>query len=156
MTRTTCRLTAKNRDQLQNPTLGNQVWATFTFFIVFVKCMALTNTGGTSCDGDFCLDLLLVWQSVCVIVVWQPTMLSFTVTGVFRESEFHLWTSLDNVSVNCCYCIQFFNQLFRNCFKFKCSWKLADLSRVRPFWSAVPTFASAVSRKSSSCVAYCV
>jgi len=32
MTHITCRLTAKNRDQLQNPTLGNRVWATFTFF----------------------------------------------------------------------------------------------------------------------------
>jgi len=31
MTYVTCRLTAKIRDQLQNPTLGNQVWATFTF-----------------------------------------------------------------------------------------------------------------------------
>ena len=29
MTRVTCRLTAKNRNQLQNPTLGNRVWATF-------------------------------------------------------------------------------------------------------------------------------
>ena len=28
----TCRLTAKNRDQLRNLTLGNQVWATFTLF----------------------------------------------------------------------------------------------------------------------------
>jgi len=28
----TCRLTAKNRDQLRNPTLGNRVWATFIFF----------------------------------------------------------------------------------------------------------------------------
>ena len=27
----TCRLTAKNRDQLRNLTLGNRVWATFTF-----------------------------------------------------------------------------------------------------------------------------
>ena len=27
-----CRLTAKNRDQLQNPTLCNRVWATFTVF----------------------------------------------------------------------------------------------------------------------------
>jgi len=26
----TCRLTAKNRDQFRNPTLGNRVWATFT------------------------------------------------------------------------------------------------------------------------------
>jgi len=29
MTHVTCRLTAKNRDQLQNTTLGNRVWATF-------------------------------------------------------------------------------------------------------------------------------
>jgi len=29
MTHATCRLTAKNRDQLRNPTLGNRVWATF-------------------------------------------------------------------------------------------------------------------------------
>ena len=31
MTHVTCRLTAKNRDQLRNPTLGNRVLATFTF-----------------------------------------------------------------------------------------------------------------------------
>ena len=29
MTHITCRLTAKNWDQLRNPTLGNRVWATF-------------------------------------------------------------------------------------------------------------------------------
>ena len=32
LTHVTCRLTAKHRDQLRNPTLGNLVWATFTFF----------------------------------------------------------------------------------------------------------------------------
>jgi len=32
MTHVTCRLTAKNR-QLRNPTLGNQVWVTFTFLV---------------------------------------------------------------------------------------------------------------------------
>ena len=32
----TCRLTAKNRDELRNPTLGNRVWATFTFFTLYV------------------------------------------------------------------------------------------------------------------------
>jgi len=31
MTRVTRRLTAKNRDQLRNHTLGNRVWATFNF-----------------------------------------------------------------------------------------------------------------------------
>ena len=30
MTHVTCRLTAKNRDQLRNATLGNRVWATFS------------------------------------------------------------------------------------------------------------------------------
>jgi len=34
MTHVTCRPNAKNRDQLRNPTLGNQVWATFTFYIM--------------------------------------------------------------------------------------------------------------------------
>ena len=33
MTHVTCRLTAKNRDQLQNPTPGNRVWASFTFYM---------------------------------------------------------------------------------------------------------------------------
>ena len=32
MTHVTYRLTANYRDQLQNPMLGNRVWATFTFF----------------------------------------------------------------------------------------------------------------------------
>ena len=31
MTYVTCRLTINNRPQLRNPTLGNRVWATFTF-----------------------------------------------------------------------------------------------------------------------------
>ena len=31
MTHVTCRLTAKNRDQLRKPTLGNRAWAAFTF-----------------------------------------------------------------------------------------------------------------------------
>ena len=30
MTHVACRLSAMNPDQLQNPTLGNRVWATFT------------------------------------------------------------------------------------------------------------------------------
>ena len=37
MTRITRRLTAKNRDQLRNPTLCNVLWATFTFFFYLAK-----------------------------------------------------------------------------------------------------------------------
>ena len=36
MTYVTGRLTAKNRDQLRNPTLGNQVSATFIFLLIDV------------------------------------------------------------------------------------------------------------------------
>ena len=38
MTQITCRLAAKNRDQLRNPTLGNRVWATFTFYRQSERC----------------------------------------------------------------------------------------------------------------------
>ena len=38
MTHVTCRLTAKNRDQLRNPTLGNRIWATFTFLRYDTRC----------------------------------------------------------------------------------------------------------------------
>ena len=43
MTHVTCRLTAKNRDQLRNPTLGSRVWATFTFFILLCVCSQLAG-----------------------------------------------------------------------------------------------------------------
>ena len=58
MTHVTCRLTAKNRDQLRNPTLGNRVWATLFYptlcykeFVVppemkaFFLCMLLDILG---------------------------------------------------------------------------------------------------------------
>ena len=41
MTHVTCRLTAKNRDQLRNPTLGSRVWAAFTFLRYLDICCRL-------------------------------------------------------------------------------------------------------------------
>ena len=41
MTHVTYKLTAKNRDQLRNPTLGNRAWATFTFFTLSVLNLTL-------------------------------------------------------------------------------------------------------------------
>ena len=38
MTHITCRLTAKNRDQLRNPTISNRVWATLPFLSVDSGC----------------------------------------------------------------------------------------------------------------------
>jgi len=37
MTHVTCWLTANNRDHLRNRTLGNRVWATFTFLLKITK-----------------------------------------------------------------------------------------------------------------------
>ena len=37
MTHVTCRLTAKKRDQLRNPTLGNRVRTTFTFILTCAR-----------------------------------------------------------------------------------------------------------------------
>ena len=50
MTHITCRLTAENRDQLRNPTLGNRLWATFTFLY--------------SHDSDFLTIVLTLRRSV--------------------------------------------------------------------------------------------
>jgi len=40
----TRRLTAKNRDQLRNPTLGNQVWATFYVLHPSGLCLNIVQT----------------------------------------------------------------------------------------------------------------
>ena len=49
MTHVTCRLTAKNRDQLWNPTLGNRVWATFTFFYIVIVLAVPSLCYSVSC-----------------------------------------------------------------------------------------------------------
>ena len=43
MTHDTCRLTAKNRDQLRNPTLGNRVW--LTVFNTFLRPIIPSGSG---------------------------------------------------------------------------------------------------------------
>jgi len=47
MTHVTCRLTAQKRDQLQNPTLGNRVWVTFTFTLL----LAVGNLHNSAYDS---------------------------------------------------------------------------------------------------------
>jgi len=48
MTHVTCRLTAKNRVQLPNPTLGYRVWATFTFLSVLTNKIFIQNIQNAS------------------------------------------------------------------------------------------------------------
>ena len=61
MTHVTCRLTAKNRDQLRNPTLDNRVWAAFTFLHSFSPHSASTQSA----------SLFPVWFFLNT-VTWQP------------------------------------------------------------------------------------
>ena len=77
MTHVTCRLTAKNRDQLRNPTIGNQVWATLNlFYLLYGGCRS--GDGDTVLSGYSLLvrrvhalsasSLYLHYVSVCLSV----------------------------------------------------------------------------------------
>jgi len=46
MIHVTCRLTAKNRDQLRNPTLGSRVWATFFTCALYRGMKVMSRYGG--------------------------------------------------------------------------------------------------------------
>jgi len=52
MTHVTCRLSAKNRDQLRNPTPGNRVWATFTFYLPVGERGIVMNVSVSLCVCD--------------------------------------------------------------------------------------------------------
>jgi len=54
-------LTAKNRDQLRNPTLGSRVWATFTFLLLYCSAFsALTLLVGRQ-EGHLACEKLSGW-----------------------------------------------------------------------------------------------
>jgi len=59
MTHVNCRLTANNRDQLRNPTLGNRVWTTFTFLMQDTQYSAPGRTA-QYCNERVCLSVCLL------------------------------------------------------------------------------------------------
>jgi len=75
VTHVTCRLTAKNRDQLRNLTLVNRVWATFTFlpftyYLTATLCCEMEwlyffRAGFPRCSGKAAVKCLLVCATVC-------------------------------------------------------------------------------------------
>ena len=74
MTHNTCRPTAKNRDQLRNPTIGNRVWA--TFFVDYSDTVTKTpqGTGRTSeagCAEAAGLSRLRCRATLAIIVTGQ-------------------------------------------------------------------------------------
>ena len=57
MTHIIYRLTAKNQDQLRNPTLGNRVWAIFTFFTCCKQSRNIEQLGLELSDIFMCFVL---------------------------------------------------------------------------------------------------
>ena len=72
----TCRLTAKHRDQLRNPTLGSQVWAAFFAF------NALTLLVGWQQGHLACRKLsggVLSWSgAMCTVSCFSKIQIGFT------------------------------------------------------------------------------
>jgi len=69
MTHVTRRLTAKNRDQLRNPTLGNRVWATFfTILAHNARCKG-TSIDDTARATDVIASSCAGWLPRCVVSV---------------------------------------------------------------------------------------
>jgi len=93
MTHVTCRLTAKNRDQLRDPTRGNRVWATFTFlgWVKKVSCCTVIDISkarqcelngyvqiGRQLGGNFHTDLATLPQC------WSSKMAAAGDTADYR------------------------------------------------------------------------
>ena len=83
MTHVTCRLTAKNRDQLWNPTLGNRVWATFTFIATRQRrALKVTPQVATQGAESAVYGCLLRAVAVC----WSQ-LARETTTGVAMDDD---------------------------------------------------------------------
>jgi len=83
MTHITCRLTAKNREQLRNPMLGNRVWATFLLQLEYITKIN-GNDESVFSYGDnvalpahhCCCGPVLPWQRPCSSQLISPTCLA--------------------------------------------------------------------------------
>jgi len=77
MTQVTCRLTAKYRDQLRNPTLGNRVWATFTIFSNVVvpekaaAIRAIVSAVSSEAGSDSRKSVMPVFHSISYFVAFH-------------------------------------------------------------------------------------
>ena len=57
MTHISCRLTAKNQDQLRNPMLGNWVWASFSFLWSWLSWVQVYCVGWLQAFDDAIAEL---------------------------------------------------------------------------------------------------
>ena len=103
MTHVTCRLTAKNRDQLRNPTLGNRVWAlSFLLYslIKFVEYMQvlytmLISVSRTRRRFAWCASWnyrkVCTWSACIATAIPNHSAVEYSASrqSMFADSEFH-------------------------------------------------------------------
>jgi len=92
LTRVTCRLIAKNQDQLWNPTLDNRVWAAFTFLyqcclaanvlLSWLACLVMVGIVSQL------VDLLLLFTGQCSTTGSYTSLLDFPVNFAMFYGEF--------------------------------------------------------------------
>ena len=104
LTHVTCRLTAKNRDQLRNPTLGNRLWTTFVpiFSVAIYKLIQFIQLRFTRSANNLICDKnnseqrasLAYTPLLQVHVITRPVHGSkeTTITSLLREA----WLSSAN------------------------------------------------------------
>jgi len=95
MTHVTCRLTAKNRDQPRNRTLGNRVWATFIFLpctCLFASCAvwAAAWTGiAEHADVVVSTSLFPLFTALLIIFIILFCMLCVELAAYRRSVYWH-------------------------------------------------------------------
>jgi len=102
MTHITCRLTAKNRDQLRNRTLGNRVWATFLYRSACIGQNLLTTGGFCWCKVllPACLadsnQLVQIREKMLESATLSPYLLDIflLLTDLQRHAQATLYTSI--------------------------------------------------------------
>ena len=105
MTHVTCRLTAKNRDELRNPTVGNRVWA--TFYTVY-----LPHLGRLSISGFIFLVLLFHFLILYYTVFTSPQTSEYIrfyfFSFLISFSKFILYCIYPTPGIWCAYPVLFF------------------------------------------------
>ena len=88
MTHVTCWLTAKNRDQLRNPTLGNRVWSTFFYLSIYDGVMSRSSVSFVSA----CYVCVAV-TTMTLVLLQQLLLISQNVTHLeWRRASLRAWT----------------------------------------------------------------
>ena len=103
MTQVTCRLTAKNQDQLRYPMLGNQIWVTFTLFLSLTEQQDLSqNLAENQSDWVQVITIFLtVHHPLCEFYISPSKLLltlqSTAMDGAVSFADKMAWNSITRV-----------------------------------------------------------